>query len=860
MKKPPKIARRILSITNRNKNRLIILGDFEEFYNEIYRDSGALKANIWYWKQALKSVPVFLKTTIYWSFIMFMNYLKITFRNFKSQKGYSFINIAGFAVGIACSILILLWIYDELNYDSYHENADRICRVGFAMARGDNLVYYAKAPFIAAKTFSDELPEIESYTRILVVTGQLSYQDKKFDNLNNLYAEPAFFEMFSYNFINGNAASALYNPGSVVLTEETAFKIFGKADPVGKIVKLNQDKDFVVTGVIKNVPVNSHFHFDFVVPIDSRFDSYGSEFTHWRDITGWSYVLLEKGADIKEVEKKIPAIVKQQVGEDYREEFFFQKLTDIHLKSNLRTEIETNGDITYVYLFSVTALLILIIACINFMNLSTARSAVRMKEVGLRKVLGANRRNLIRQFLGESIILTTMGILFAVIIVIISLPVFNEITKKEFNLSTFINSGFLLKLLCLLLFTGIISGSYPAFYLSSFKPAEVLRARFSKFRSRSFVRNILAVSQFVITLVLITCTFIMIKQINYMKNKDLGFEKENIIVLRIRGQNIISNQEAFKNELKKNPAVLEASYSSGVPGKRRLLYAVIKETDTQKPYPFYVIFTDPDFLKTFKFNILYGRDFSKDFSMDVSNAYVVNETAAKQLGFGNQETIGKRIMIGVSYIGFGPIVGVIKDFNFEPLKKDINPLVICPFKMENIYLSLKIDEQNTSGVISFLENKWKEFEPNFPFDYFFVDENFNSFYMNEERTQKILNYFSVFAVFISCLGLFGLASFTVERRTKEIGIRKVLGAKIPAILLMLLKKYIAIVVISTIIAAPGAFFAMKKWLENFAFKTNIGIFEFILSAAVVLLIVLSTVSYQAFKAASANPVKSLRNE
>ena len=795
---------------------------------------------------------------------MFKNYLKVAFRNIQRQKGYSFINIAGLAVGLSCCILILLWVQDELSYDRYHENRDRICRITYAEEIGGAYDHYAMSPFISAPTFTAELPEVVASTRYVQSTGLIAFGKKKFDETGIGYADSAFFNVFTYAFLSGDSRTALDAPGSIVLTETMANKIFGLENPLGQALNLNDRMDLQVTGIIQDVPENSHFRFNYLISMSTIQRRRPDLFNNWLNILGWSYILLEKGADPIEVEKKFVEIVERHAGQDARrygtkQTFKLQKLTDIHLRSHLQAEAEGNGDIDTIYVFSIIALFILIVACINYMNLSTARSVNRGREVGMRKVLGAYKSRLITQFFSESIIISFLGMIVAVLFVTLALPVFNHLTGKEMNLDVLNNRLFLIGLIALILFTGLVAGSYPAFFLSKFLPVGILRGRVNKGSHRSFFRNGLVVLQFSISVILIAGTLIVLTQLNYMKNQNLGFDKERVLVVRVRGRIIRDRYEAFRNELIQNSNIYGAAYSDGIPGRINTVLTVNQEgKDESETHTMEVIYSDFGLLSNYGIKIAYGRDFSKEFSTDTSGVFLINETAAVKLGWG-ESAVGKKI--GFSVQNMGPIVGIVEDFHYRSLKEAIGPLVICLQPGAGSFLSMKIHAENISETITFVKEKWQAFETERTFDYFFADENFDSLYHSEERMSRIISSFAFIAIFIACLGLFGLASFTAEQRTKEIGIRKVLGASASKIVLLLSKEFTKWVLIANVFALPISYLIMKNvWLPNFHYRISLGISPFALSGMITICIAVFTVSYQAIRAALANPVEALKYE
>ncbi len=794
---------------------------------------------------------------------MLKNYLKIALRNIKKHKGYSLINIAGLAVGMTCCILILLWVQDEMSYDRYHENADRIYRITYAEEIGDAFDHYANSPFVAAPAFAAEVPGISAYTRLWQRTGLIKYNGNNFDERNIFYVDNDFLKIFSHEFIEGDPSTALENPGSIVLTRDMAKKIFGDKEALGKTLNLSADGDLQVTGVVENVPRHSHFHFNYLVSINTIQGRRAEYLDAWLVIAGWSYLLLDENVAAENIEEKIAPVVEKHTGEDARKYgtkmfYYLQPLRDIHLRSNIEGEIEGNGDIRYVYVFSLIAVFILLIACINFMNLSTARSASRGKEVGLRKVLGAQRRRLIIQFLIESTGYAFVALILTLNLIWLLLPFFNDLTGKEISMANLMRWGVVLCLFGLVGFTGLTAGSYPAFYLSSFQPLQTIRQKWQKGSVRSVLRNILVILQFAISVALIISTVVVLKQLNFMKNQKLGFKKEQVLALYARGQGIAQQDEAFKNELKKNAGILEASYSNGIPGQTgSILTTFLEGKPDSKSFTFDYIFADYDFLKTFEIEILEGRDFSRDFGADSEGAFLINETSRSKLGWG-EATLGKKI--GYSREVMRPIVGVVKDFHYRSLKEVIGPLAIYLSPERQTYLSIKMSTDDISQTLSFIAKTWDTFEKERSLEYFFVDENFDALYNSEERLSQVITFFAFITIFVACLGLFGLASYTAEQSTKEIGIRKVLGASVGSIVFQLSQNFIKWVLVANTIAWPVAYYAMIKWLQNFAYKEGIGVEAFILSGFLAFAIALTTVSYQSVKAALSNPIESLRYE
>ena len=795
---------------------------------------------------------------------MFKNYLKIILRNIRNHKGYSFINIAGLAVGMACCILILLWVFDELSFDRYHENSDRIYRITYAEEIGGVTYDYALPSFAAAPAFAAELPEIKTYTRLWQRTGLFKHGEKAFEERNIFYADKDFFQIFSHDFIDGDPITALAEPGSVVLTQDSAKKIFGDRNPLGQTLNLNADGDLKVTGIVENTPRNSHFHFNYLISIKTVQGRRAEMLDNWFLISGWSYVLLDRKADAGQVEEKLIPLVDKYVGKEAQEQgqkmfYYLQPLTDIHLQSHLDGEIEANGDIRYVYIFSLIAAFILLIACINFMNLSTARSAKRGKEVGLRKVLGAHRNRLVLQFLTESIGFSLLALVLALNAVWIALPAFNRIAGKEIQISALAGPSVFLGIFLLVAFTGFAAGSYPALYLSSFQPIETIRQKLQGSLRKSYFRSALVIFQFSISVFLIISTIVVIKQLNYMKNQKLGFNKDQVLAVNLKSQAIRDRMEAFKTELKKNPSIKEVSFSNGIPGETGSILTInVEGQPVDVTHSFDFIFCDHDFLKTYEIGLAAGRDFSREFGTDEEGTFIINEAAAAKLGWGN-EAVGKKI--GFSQDGMQPIVGVARDFHYRSLKQTIAPLAILLRPEQAGTISIKMNTDDISKTLAYVEETYKGFEKERSFEYFFVDAKFDRLYNSEERLSMIITFFAFLAIFVACLGLFGLASFTAEQSRKEIGIRKVLGASAASIVVRLSRNFLKWVLVANIIAWPVTYLVLKNfWLDNFPFRTSMSLILFLGSGLLAALIALLTVSYQSLKAALADPVKSLRYE
>ena len=797
-------------------------------------------------------------------FTMFKNYLKISFRNLWRAKGYSAINLAGLATGMACFILILLWVQDELSYDKFHENTNRLFRV-VRLDRDDPSQGVCRAGAPWGPALYNDFPEVENFVRFRGHGRTLmSSGDKGFYESEGLYADSTIFEVFTFPLLKGNPKTALTRPNTMVINERMAEKYFGTEDPVGQSLVFNNQDEFEITGLMQNIPANSHIKFDYLIPffMYQRWDT-----SEWGVNNFYTYLLLAEGT-ATQLEAKIPEFLERHAGERTAAASInkLQPITDIHLHSNLLRELEANGDIANVYIFAAIAIFILLIACINFMNLATARSANRAKEVGIRKVVGSQRLQLIKQFLGESIFLSILGILLAVGLVELLIPNFNELSGKQLSLD-FGNNVFLLTgLLFMALIVGFISGAYPAFFLSSFKPIAAIKGDVGSGKSSSILRKGLVILQFAISITLIVGTAVVYRQLNYMSSKKLGFDREQVLVIRMDNSEIKAKQELFRNELLRNPAISGVSATSNLLGGGDWGMPFSYEgSGDENRFSARVLVVDPNFVETLGMQIVDGRNFSYEFTTDIFAAYILNESAVKQIGFDNPvgKSFGRpteRNEQGKWDYEKGSVVGVIKDFHFRSFHEEIQPMVLFMIPEWFSYLSVRIRPENISTTIDFVEKKWHEFDPNRPFDYFFLDEIFDQMYRAEQRFGNTFVAFSVIAVVIACLGLFGLASFMAERRTKEIGIRKVLGASIINIVSQLSKDFTKWVIFANLIAWPVAFFVMNKWLQNFAYQVGLSLDTFLVAGVLALLIALLTVSFHAIKAAISNPVDALRHE
>ncbi len=801
---------------------------------------------------------------------MFKNYLKIAIRNLIKNKTYSFINIAGLAIGLAGFILISTFIKNELSYDTFHKNADRIYRpveIQYPPKIASQHVAVTMGPL--AKALKEDFPEVEKAARIWPVgTAFLRFGNTQFYERGVAFADGELFDIFTIPFINGDPKTALAEPYSLVINEEVAEKFFPNEDPMGKSIQLENwtgGHEFTITGVIKNYPRNSHVSFRMLGSFNT-FEEKFSWLKSWHSNSMATYILLQNGVQAAELEAKFPAFLKKYIEDKSWNkdlELYLQPLKDIHLYSDhikFQTYNSNQGSINDIYTFSIIAIFILLIACINFMNLSTARSVKRAKEVGLRKVLGSRRKDLIYQFLGESVIISFIALLLGIILVQLALPFFREISGDRLFLNFYEYKSFLLELIAIALVSGIIAGSYPAFFLSSYQPIQTLKGNFNvtaEGRS-STLRKVLVVTQFAIAIVLIINTGIVIDQMRYIRNKDIGFNKEQIVFLPLRSDQEKSKIEVLKTALSENPNIVRVSAASGENGMSGSQSTrTVAGTNGETNIMMRIAYVDFDFIKTMEMEIIEGRDFSREFATDTSEAIIINETAVRELGW--SEPLGKQFEHGDEG-KTATVIGVLKDFHYNKLTQEIEPVYMSFRSNRFNYLQIRIRPENIPATLDFIESTWREHLPDRPYEFDFLDEHFAEIYQAEENVGKLFGAFAFIAIFVACLGLFGLASFTTEQKMKEIGIRKVLGASVGGIVMMLSKRFLKWVAIASVLAFPLAYFTGEKWLDNFVYHTDINLLIFGLAAILVVLVALFTVSFQAIRAALSNPVKALRYE
>lgn len=795
---------------------------------------------------------------------MIRNYLKVAIRTLWKNRAFSFINISGLAIGISTCTLISLYVLDELSYDRFHEKGDRIFRLTELLHLPKEVRPQTVTSPPMAAAVKDNFAEVEKTVRLNRSSRTLSYKDNKFFDTQLWYADSTFLEMFTFPVIRGNAHTALVEPYSVVLTEKAATRYFGTEDPLGKNMVLSDTLTLTVTAIVENVPANSHIQFDVVLSrttINAVNNNQPED--NWFNNGYYTYLLLPEGYDYKKLEAKFPAFLEKQMAKEKKEsglwyDFVLQPLPSIHLHSTTPYDMGPNGSIKYVYIFSIIAGLILLIACANYINLATAKSVNRAKELGMRKVIGAKRNQLITQLMGESFLLAFIAFLISLAIVTTALPAFNSLTGKTMSALVLLQPKVMLVTTGIFLLIGLLAGAYPALTMSSFSPVKTLKSRL-RGKESNRLRQGLVVFQFTMSIILITATIIIFRQIHFLQNQNLGLDKEQILQVRIPRQ-LQSKHELVKDELAKIQGVNASTrtnflYGNGIANIATLPEGALENEITSEA----VISVDHDFLPTFKIDLVTGRNFSKDFPTDEAEAFIVNESAVKHFNWGTPETaIGKKINWGLGKKG--KVIGVVKDFNYTSLHEAINPLIIHiePDWFGNV--ALKITGNEIPETLTRIESKMKELDPESPFEYSFMDEDFSNMYKAEQQTQTIIGCLASLGIFIACLGLFGLAAFMAEQRTKEIGVRKVLGAEVSGIIALLSKDFLKLVMVAIVLAVPTAWFAANQWLDSFAYKTELSWWIFALAGSAAIFIALFTVSFQSVKAAIANPVDSLRNE
>jgi putative ABC transport system permease protein len=846
----PRLAIWLLQKVVYYDDREYATGDFVELYRDMHRQEGPLRARLHLWAEIIRSLPGFINNSIYWSFAMLCNYIKIALRSMKRHKAHTFINITGLAVGFACSMLIALFVFQELSYDRFHENADRIYRI----ALPDDV----NTPPALAPTLQEAFPQIEAATGFANLRiKRVKYQDRVFYESPIRSATHEFFDIFSFPLVRGDRANALKEPNTVVLTRSMAARYFDYGvDPLDKMIIIG-DEDYRIDGVLEDIPENSHFRFECLVSNNS-FDWYHQNI--WGMNWMATYVLLRDPSDVSYIESKLPDLITAYIyngnpEHDYR--YIMQPLTSIHLHSDLRFELGSNGDFGNVIIFSTAALLIIIIACINFMNLTTAKSMVRIKEIGIRRAMGSTRKQLIQQFLGESTFMSLLSLAVGLILVFAILPAFHLLVGRQIGLAGINLWTVIPGMVCFSIVIGLLAGSYPAFHLSSFRPVYLTKGTLAGGRTSSRFRNGLVVFQFVVSIVLLVGTFTVYRQLNYVQHKNLGFNKDQVLVIKNLEPDPLKS-EALKQKLMQHPNIVSVSSSGNLPGEESGRQATAIEGTDVSDLNLYSC--DYDYMETLQLEMAEGRFFSRDFGTDTAGL-ILNERAVSVYNIENP--IGRRFTVNLGRTISGTVIGVVKDFHFRSLHEPIQPLgmVYGIKKGWGInYVSVRMNTNDVTGTIQYIKDTWKSVNSTMPFDYTFLDEEYNSLYASELAAGRTTLIFCILAIVVCCLGLYGLSTFVIERRVKEIGIRKVVGASVKEIVWMLSRSFLRWVLLAFVLAVPLAWIVMGRWLQNFAYRVDLEVWVFGVSGALALLIAFATVGFQSVKAALANPVKSLRHE
>ncbi len=797
---------------------------------------------------------------------MFKNYVKTAVRNIFRTKAFSLINIIGLAIGMAGTLLILMYITSELSFENFHKNRKHIYRVYVEFGDEGNKMTFAGAMQALGPALVENFPEVDNAVRFEQDDhSKFEYNNKTFLEKNLFFADPAVFEIFSFTMLEGSPQTALNEPFSIVITEESAQKLFGEESPLGKMLLYNSEFPVKVTGIMKNLPSNTHLKCDYLLSFSSL-ESLGRIHDRPWNVFGdtYTYLLLKDNTKIENFVPKIHGLLKKNTSEDFANMISFNllKLTDIHMKSKAIVELGPRGNMTYVYVFSSVAVLILLIACFNFMNLSTARSLKRKKEVGMRKVLGASRSQLVRQFLGESLILTLLAMVLAVILFELFYPVLNTFLENSLTIRQQNLLYLFLMVPLVVIIVGVIAGSYPAFYLSKYRPIHALTNRFSPVLKRSGFRRILVITQFTMAIILLIGTTVIFKQLNFMKNSDLGFNKDNVVLVNFkpRAPEFSGKYPVLLNQFRQHPQVLDVAGAYTVPGRfsKETKYIQNRSGSSEESLSIQAISVDFDYVMAMGMEIVDGRNFSRDFLTDEETGMLVNQEAVQKMGL--DDPVGTKFLVpGSEGLKEKTIIGVVKDFNVYSLKQKIEPLMlyINPNYFYNI--AVRIQPEDTQNTLAALESTWNSVLPDTLFEFDFLENSYERMYLSEEKIGQLLTLFSGLGIFVACLGLFGLTSYMTEQRHKEIGIRKVLGADISRIVLLLSQDFTKNVLYANLFAWPLAYYAASQWLKSYAYRMSISPWIFLAAGAAVLSIALLTVSFQAVKAALANPVDTLRN-
>jgi len=812
---------------------------------------------------------------------MLYNYLKIAFRNLTRYKSFSLINIIGLSIGLTASLLIALWVFDELSYDKFHEKSDQIYRVERHINWDGKTFDVPVTGAIYAETIKKDIPEVIDFSRIYNIELSLWNHMESSQEEEVFFVDKGFLNVFTFPLERGDPSTALAEPFTVVLTKKAAIAYFGEEYPIDKNLEIewgDERKKFRVTGIIDNVPSQSHFHFDVLASFETLEELLPDRLDTWVSNYLYSYVLLHPETDMESVNQKLRAIVEEYISPAYtaflgddasidniHEIYVIQlrPIEQIHLMAKLMWEIEPQGNLTSVYIFSIVAILILLMACFNFMNLSTALGSKRAREIGIRKTSGATRGQLIRQLLSESILIATISLVIALLIIELVLPGFNTFTGKELALSTFLKPQYLIVLLVVVFGTGVVAGMYPAIYLSHFNPMVVLRKTSEERGAKFSFRQVLVIFQFSISILLIIGTITAYLQVNYFYNRPIGYNQDNLFVISTESNYVRNNLDSFKSSLYQNPRVKSVTTSGSIPAAENFSDQGFKSSEMEDVISSIYIGVGYDFFKTYDMEFLAGRPFSKEFGTDTLNKYIVNEQLIKKIGIQNPEEA-----LGIEYGHFdsgsnfvkGEIIGVLKDFHFKPMDQEIEPITFVLNEDWMEYITIRYKTDDVSAFVNDMQNAWVSFFPNEAYDYFFLKDRYESLYIDETRMKNILLAFTMLAIFVGCLGLFGLAAFVAQQKSKEIGIRKIHGASIQNIMSLLTKQFTYWVLLANLIAWPFAFYLLDDWLANFHYRISMPYWVFIVSGLVALLLALITVSYKAYRAAAADPLDAIKYE
>lgn len=904
--RPPKLPSWLLNRFVNIDVRYHAMGDFEEIFYDIAETEGPTAANRWYWNQFFHSFPSFLIDSIYWSLTMLRNYILIAFRNLVKHKGYTVINISGLAIGLACSIAVLIFVRSENTFDNYHVNKDRLFRVSIesgVISGGENN-FQAPSSILWGPTLKEDYAEVVDYTRFVPLASEndpweFHSNGNSFSEHQILHTDPSVFKTFSWDLYQGDPETALSEPSTMVITQSMARKYFGSENPIGKTIAIDPKQrddngnlltdtyDYTIVGVMQDVPKNSHFTFDFLLPTENLKNIFGGDINtgadldtwFWRGAVGYTYILLAEGVDPVSFEPKLLDFIKQYPIDSetrvrgYAYMPYLQSVSEIYLDGNILGQIEPVGDREQIAMFSVIAIFILLIACINFMNYTTAHSTRRAHEVGMRKVLGAYRKQLVAQFLGESVLTSFISLVVALVLAWLIMPFFYQYLGKPFFLN-YSDTVFLISsIVGIGLLTGLISGIYPALFLSGFKPLLILKGSFSSKKTKNVLRKGLVVFQFSVSVFLFIATLIVYNQLNYMKNYELGFDEDQLLVLNSSlSQSLGADYDAYTNKLLENPRIKAVTNSSALPGLGGGgdLYTQV-DGSADDGFQLSEAYGDLNFTDVLGLDFIAGRKFSEDIALDQGIpdetgrvrevSIILNEEAVARFGWSSpQEALGKQIVRDPNAIDFtGTIVGIVRNFNYQSLHNPIQPLAIIS-QLNYRFIAVKLDPTDMQSTISFIDEVTSEFNPELTFEYSFLDQNLQQQYEEEQRTSEVFSYISFLAIFITSLGLFGLATFVTQQKTKEIGIRKVLGANTTEILLDYVKSFVILVFISFMLGMPLAYFVGSDWLSDFPFRIDIGFEIYLLAAAFTFIIAFLTIGYQTYKATHINPVEALKGE